>query len=145
MRDWLANGWLTEHKSSKEEISNLLGLVDRDLRTCQVKELDTDWKFAIAYNAALQSATAALAALGYRATREAHHYRVIESLEFTIEADSKIVQKFNAFRKKRNLLSYELGGTISQSEANEMYALAITLRSQVSRWLQQKHPGLIDR
>ncbi len=29
-----------------------------------------DWRFAIAYNAALQAATAALAASGYRASRE---------------------------------------------------------------------------
>lgn len=49
LRDWVQNGWLTEHQSSAKEIRNLLGLADRDLRTCQVKELDTDWRFAIAY------------------------------------------------------------------------------------------------
>ncbi len=42
---------------------------------------------SIAYNAALQTATAALAAAGYRATRDSHHYRVIQSLAFTIGAD----------------------------------------------------------
>lgn len=62
LRDWVQYGWLTEHKSSREEIKNLLGLAHRDLRACQVKGLDADWRFAIAYNAALQAATAALAA-----------------------------------------------------------------------------------
>ncbi|HEV2965183.1 MAG TPA: hypothetical protein VG649_25385 [Candidatus Angelobacter sp.] len=143
LRDWVVNGWLTEHRSSAEEIRNLLNLVDRDLRTSQVKELDTDWKFAIAYNAALQAASAALAASGHRAAREAHHYRVIESLEFTIEADTKIIRKFDAFRKKRNLLSYELGGTISEKEAEEMQALAMTLRFQVDRWIREKYPELV--
>jgi len=37
----------------------------------------------IAYNAALQAAAAALAAAGYRASREQHHYRVIQSLRQT--------------------------------------------------------------
>ena len=29
LRDWVQYGWLTEHKSSREEIENLLGVVDR--------------------------------------------------------------------------------------------------------------------
>lgn len=62
MRDWVQNGWLTEHRSSTEEIRSLLDLADRDLLNCQVKGLDADWRFAIAYNSALQAANAALAA-----------------------------------------------------------------------------------
>jgi len=38
-----------------------------------VAGLDPDWRLNIAYNAALHSATAALAAEGYRATRESYH------------------------------------------------------------------------
>jgi hypothetical protein len=142
LRDWASNGWLTDHQSSAEEIRNLLGLADRDLHTSQIKELDADWRFAIAYNAALQAATAALAAAGYRAAREAHHYRVIESLELTIGAESKLVRKFDAFRKKRNFSSYEASGLISDKEATEMLELAASLRDQVGRWIVEKHPEL---
>jgi len=39
----------------------------------------------------LQAATAALAAAGYRAAREAHHYRVIQSLAHTIQADPGLI------------------------------------------------------
>jgi len=52
-----------------------------------VEGLTADWRLNIAYNAALQAATAALAASGYRAAREAHHLRVMKSLEFTIGLD----------------------------------------------------------
>ncbi len=62
LRDWVQFGWLVEHRSSREEIRNLLALADRDLRNCQAQGLDADWRFAIAYNAALQAASAALAA-----------------------------------------------------------------------------------
>ena len=82
--DWVNNGWLVLHKSSKQEIGNLLGIVARDLKDSQAKDVSDDWRLAIAYNAALQAATAALAAAGYRASRESHHYRVIHSLEFTV-------------------------------------------------------------
>ena len=54
--DWVKNGWLVAHKSSKQEIANLLGIVARDLKDSQAKDVSDDWRFAIAYNAALQVA-----------------------------------------------------------------------------------------
>jgi hypothetical protein len=88
LQSWQKNGWLTAHKTSKREISDLLGVADRDLADCQAKGLSPDWKLTIAYNAALQLATAALAVAGYRAARDSHHYRVIQSLELTIAAEA---------------------------------------------------------
>ena len=143
MKDWVQYGWLSEHQSSRDEINNLLGLVDRDLRECQAKGLGSDWSFAIAYNAALQAATAALAAAGYRASRDSHHYRVFQSLEYTIQADPKLIRSLDAFRKKRNTSSYEMGGTISDKEAEEMANLAKGLRAQVERSIQAEHPELL--
>lgn len=143
LHDWVQRGWLTEHKSSCEEIKNLLGVVDRDLRECQAEGLGADWRFAIAYNAALQAATAALAAAGYRAARESHHYRVFQSLEYTLKADPKLIHRLDAFRKKRNLSSYEMGGTVSDKEAKEMATLAGELRAEVERWIRAEHPELL--
>ena len=50
--DWVKNGWLVAHNSSKQEIANLLGIVARDLKDSQAKDVSDDWRFAIAYNAA---------------------------------------------------------------------------------------------
>lgn len=141
--DWVQFGWLTEHESSREEIASLLRVVDRDLRACRVSELGTDWSFAIAYNAALQAASAALAAAGYRATRDSHHYRVIQALEYTIGADTKLVAELDAFRKKRNIANYEFSGAISEKEASRMKALAANLRGEVERWIRKEHPELM--
>jgi len=143
LRDWVQYGWLTEHQSSREEIKNLLGVVDRDLRECQAKGLGADWRFAIAYNAALQAATAALAAAGYRSTRDSHHYRVFQSLEYTIMAEPKLIYRLDAFRRKRNLSSYEVGGMVSGGEAKEMASEAGELRRLVERWMQAENPELL--
>ena len=88
LKDWLRNGWLVEHQTSPDEIRDLFEVMDRDLTDCQTSDLSTHWRFSIAYNAALQAATAALAASGYRAAREVHHYRVIQSLAYTIKAEA---------------------------------------------------------
>ena len=143
LSDWAKAQWLTELKSSREEIGNLLGVADRDLKDCQIKGLSDDARLAIAYNGALQCATAALRAAGYRLAREAHHYRTIFSLEHTIGADSKLVAKFDAFRKKRNLGDYTLAGSTSKKEADEMVTLAQQLRKEVEDWILKKYPELL--
>ncbi len=143
LEDWLNNGWLIEHKTSPAEIAELLAIADRDLVDCRVQGLSPDWRLNIAYNAALQAATSALAACGYRAAREAHHYRVIRSLALTIRADAGLVRQFDLFRKKRNIGGYHRVGTVSDQEANEMIALAESVRQEVKEWLKTDHPDLL--
>lgn len=143
LRDWVRNRWLTEHESSKEEITGLLGIIERDLGTSQNTSIPTDWRFAIAYNAALQAATAALAASGYRASRESHHYRTIHSLELTMRTDAAGIRSLDAFRKKRNVSNYEMGGAISDREILEMIELALSLRKDLEEWLRVNHPKLL--
>lgn len=143
LRDWAKNGWLTEHKSSPQEIAELLRVADRDLVDCQVSGLSSDWRLSIAYNAALKLGTAALAAEGYRASREAHHYRIIQRLAFTIGAGKELVIQLDQFRKKRNISDYERAGMVSDLEANEMIALAEKLRKHVLNWLHSNQPELL--
>jgi hypothetical protein len=74
-------GWLREHETSSTEISGIMALVERDLSDAAREEISTDWRFNIAYNAALQLATAVLYASGYRAGKgESKHYRTIQTL-----------------------------------------------------------------
>lgn len=145
LQSWSRNGWLVEHKSSLAEIKDLLALVERDLADCRVQDLSADWKLNIAYNAALQAATAALAVCGYRASRESHHYRVIQSLALTIEADETLVRRFDMFRRKRNIGGYERVGTVSDQEADEMIALAEHIKQELINWLRTHHLALLHK
>jgi hypothetical protein len=142
LEDWLARGWLTRHRASREEIRRLLAVADRDLKQTAAEGLDADWRLAIAYNAALQCATAALAAAGHRATREAHHYRVIQSLAFTLGWSQDDVRLLDTFRTKRHTAGYEQAGVVSDQEAQEMQRLAQRLREELDDWLSAHHPEL---
>ena len=145
LRNWLDSGWLMEHKTSPEEIKNLLGVADRDLTDCQSVGLSADWRMNIAYNAALQAATAALAVCGYRASRDSHHYRVIQSLAYTINADKKLITQFDKFRKKRNIGGYEQAGLVSDKEADEMISLGQQLREEVELWIRTNYPEYLSK
>lgn len=144
LQDWLKNGWITEHKTSREEILDLLDVINRDLSNCQIRNLSPDWQMNIAYNAVLQTAVAGLAAAGYRTSREAQHYRTIQSLAFTLHIDSRTIADIDAFRKKRNISEYERAGRISDQEVNEMIALASRLRNDLLLWLKKEHSELLS-
>ena len=143
LKNWLNNGWLKTHTTSSQEISNLIELAERDILESTTSGLSPDWKLTIAYNAALQTATAALAATGYRATRESHHFRIIQSLEYTIGADKELIILFDNFRRKRNISGYDRSGTISMQEANEMKDLAEYLYRITKEWLEKNHSSLL--
>jgi hypothetical protein len=134
---------LIAHRTSAAEVRDLLAVVGRDLADSAAEGLSADWKLNIAYNAALQAATAALAAAGYRASRDQHHYRVIQSLRETIGADVALVNHLDAFRKKRNITGYERVGLVSDADAEAMRKLAIGLRDKVVAWLRKHHPQLV--
>lgn len=145
LKNWRDNGWLKDHKTSPQEIEDLLAVAERDLKDSSAASLSPDWQLAIAYNAALQAATAALYASGFRAAREAHHYRVIQSLAYTIQAKPNLINQLDKFRKKRNIGGYEAAGRVSQQEADEMKRLAKDIYEQIVSWLHQNHASLMAK
>jgi hypothetical protein len=138
LNDWLNSDWLTEHQVSRQEIADLVTVIDRDLKDCHSSGLSPDWQMAIAYNAALQVAIAGLAAEGYRVARESHHFRAIQSLAFTLGCDNTRIAHLEAFRKKRNISDYERAGSVSSHEAQEMIELAHVLRTELIQWLGRR-------
>jgi hypothetical protein len=144
LQTYLSNGWVREHASSCEEIANLLAIADRDIQQSQTPGLGPEWRFDIAYNAALQCATAALAAAGFTAERQNKHMRTIECLAFTIGADTREVHLLDTCRRKRHTAVYERVGAVSDAEADDMIELAKRLRRQVGGWLLAEHPDLLE-
>ena len=145
LQDWLKNQWLTEQRTNAKEIAEYFLAIDRDLQDCNVEGLSEESRITIAYSAALRAANAALAAEGYRASREQHHYRAIQSLTYTIVAEAELIAELDQFRKKRNIISYEGIGTTSMHEANRMIELAENLRERVLAWMKIKHSDLVER
>ena len=145
LADWLANHWIVSHQATLEEITDLFALVDRDLDDAAISRLSPDWRLGISYNAALQLATLALAAEGYRPGRERAHERAILSLRDTAGVAPKTVDLLDAVRRKRNQINYERAGTTSAAEAEEFHQLVTTLRRDVVLWLRKKHRALFPR
>lgn len=53
LKDLLADGRIRSHRTSANEVADLMRVVDRDLADAVVTQLSTDRRFVTAYNAAL--------------------------------------------------------------------------------------------
>ena len=105
LEKWVEYGWLRRDPTSPGEIKDLLGIVERSISDSKVEAVSTDLRFIAAFNAALSVATTALRASGHRTiTQAGHHVKTIESLELTIKASPKVIQRFKTFNNKRNKL-----------------------------------------
>jgi hypothetical protein len=54
-----------------------------------------------------------------------------------------MIDTFDGFRKKRNISSYDLAGSVSDREADEMFSLATNLREDVESWIRTTWPTLL--
>ena len=142
---WKDNGWLRGYKTSAQEITGLLALVERDLADAARREVSTDWRFNIAYNAGLQLATLVLYAAGYRAGRgEGKHYRVIQAIPLVMGERFSIFRDYlDNCRRKRNVSEYDAVGTISEKEADDLIAAVQEFRIEVERWLRRNYRDLL--
>ena len=146
LKQWFENSWLRRHKTKPSEISDLLQIVDRDLEDARERHISNDWRFGIAYNAALKLCTILLYAEGYRSERALQHYRTIQSLPLILGENRKDdAQYLDVCRSKRNIVEYDQIGAVSEQDADELIEFCCELRGDVLNWLRESHPELIKR
>lgn len=144
LQQWADNGWLKKHKTSREEISNLLAIVHRDLADARAGGISEDWKFGIAYNAALKLCSILLYAEGYRPPQNLAHYRTLQALPLILGAERKgDADYLDMCRSKRNTAEYDYVGGITENDAVELIDFAEHLAEDVMNWLRANYPNLI--
>lgn len=129
------------HKTSQQEISGLIKLVERDIKDARIKEVSIDRRFATAYNAALQLATILLLCSGYRTEGKGHHATVFLTMKDILGKEYyALADYFDSCRAKRNITDYEQAGQISLAEAEELAHEAEKFLHIAISWLRKNHP-----
>lgn len=144
LKNWVDNGWLHSHKSSRQEIQNLLEIVDRDIKDSRQKGLSADQRFGIAYNAALKLCTILVYAEGYKPEKSLAHYRTLQALPLVLGPEKEDDADYLDFcRSKRNTVEYDCVGVATNSEANELIGYVKELKEEVIKWIKVNHPELV--
>jgi len=143
--DWANSGWLRSHKTSKQEVQQLMAIVDRDLKDARQIGLSADWRFGIAYNAALKLCTILLYVEGFRPEKTLAHYRTLQALPLILGPEKEDDADYlDTCRTKRNTVEYDYVGGATNSDANELIAYVMKLKIEVLCWLKQNHPDLSE-
>src|SRR5271157_2443431 len=128
LQKWLEYGWLRPHQSSRKEIAGLLRIIDRDLQDA-IGDISADWRFGIAYNAALKLCTVLLHASGYRPEKALQHYRTLQALPIILGPERKADAEYlDACRIKRNTVEYDYAGGATKKDAEELIEFSRELR-----------------
>ncbi len=140
LQKWLEYGWLRSHKSSQKGIPDLFQIIDRDLRDAS-GNISADWRFGIAYNAALKLCTILLYAEGFRPEKTLQHYRTIQALPLILGSHRETDAKYlDTCRNKRNITEYDYVGAVTEEDVEELITFVNELREEVITWLKKKHP-----
>jgi uncharacterized protein (UPF0332 family) len=131
------------HRTNRQEVAGLFQVVERDLADAAITALSADRRFATAYNAALQAATAVMYSEGYRAHSAGHHAIVFEFLDEAMgSAAVHLAGYFDDCRRKRNRADYVGVGSISVTEAEDLLKEARAFAELARQWIHAHHPEL---
>ncbi len=87
------------------------------------------------------SARWVVAAAGYRAKGLGAHQTTFVALKLAMGPDvAKLVNYFDRCRRKRNDLSYDMAGVVTDTEAARLLAEVDEFRKTVEDWIAQNHP-----
>jgi hypothetical protein len=115
----LREGRIRSHRANPAEIAGLFAVVERDLTDAAIEALSADRRFATAYHAALQAATAMMYAEGYRTSGVGHHRTTLEFLKaISVEQFGDLADYFDDCRRRQNRADYVGVGYVFDTEAD---------------------------
>lgn len=139
----LAENRVEAHKTSKQELDGLRSAVDRNLRDAALPGLSADNSFGMAYEAGLLLAKMALACAGYRVRGLGAHQTAFAGLKLAVGRSMATTASYlERCRRKRNELSYDSAGVVTDTEAAEIQAEVRSMQKSVEEWIAKNHATL---
>lgn len=128
----IKRGILVAQASTKDEIDDLLKIVDRDLQDSKASEVSYDWQFGIAYNAALKLATILVRFNGYRVKGQGHHMNTIALIPDFLGKERRDYSDYlDLCRRKRNTVEYDCVGGATKDDVIELQEFVVEFRTKV--------------
>src|SRR3990170_5166639 len=99
----------------RADVERLLEKMEHDLATAEdIRERAPDWALKIAYQAVLDACTALMAAHGYRARVNGHHYMTIRFAQLALPEHTALLDRAELLRRRRHEVTYGSGYIVSE-------------------------------
>lgn len=122
LKPWLNNGDIQKVVVTEKSLKDLLALINRDLKDCQIESLSEDRRFATAYGAALNLANYVIRIQGYRVSGKIGHHKITFDIASEVlgKKSLEFIDFFDLCRRKRNKVDYDFANVVSETEVKEL-------------------------
>jgi cobalamin-dependent methionine synthase I len=130
------------HRTGPQEIFDLRGVVERDLKDAKLDALSDDRRFATAYNAVLQLTKIVIACEGYRVVGLGHHQTTFQALEIAMgRSVVPLSSYFELCRRQRNQVDYDMANVATEAETRLLVQKAEEFQRLVEDWIRKHYPA----
>jgi len=143
-RELIAKGLLEKRAPDPQQVRQLQVRAQKDLRTAQrVFRIDTDWAYAIAYQAMLRAARGLLMARGYRPRGRDPQKTVILAAGIALgEPYQDLLNRLDVMRRKYQRVAEESVYPVPRLEAEMALKDAERFLARVMALIRRWHPEL---
>ncbi len=142
LEQWVRNNLddLKAEKPQSAAITELIAVAAREIDDAN-SVISSEGKLTHAYVACLSIARAALAVCGYRIRggAKSHHFKGVESLQFTIGLSSEEVHEIQNYRQQRHQSMYDFASVVSVSKADCALSTAESLLLKYQEWIKENY------
>jgi hypothetical protein len=133
LKRWSDSGAIQQVAVSEKSLGDLIKLIERDLKDCQIDALSADRRFATAYGAALNIANYVIRGKGYRVSGKVGHHKITFEVAGEILGGNaaQFVDFFDLCRRKRNKVDYDFANVVSETEVRELIEMVKRFRDVV--------------
>jgi len=140
--NYSGQGLIKQQKINFTAIENLISRSYKEIKVAQANiTIDEGVAFTIAYTAMLHAGRALMLFKGYRPHDGYQHKTVVDFASIVLgEKYKTLVQHFDKIRKKRNIFTYEVSISISETEAKNALKSAADFIKAVRDIIEKENP-----
>jgi len=126
--DYQEKGLIKKQRPDLKAVEKTVMRANKDLKTAKANlNIDEGIAYTVAYLAMLRAARAFMLLRGFRPADGYQHKTTVDFIAHVLGQEYRdIIGRFDHMRRKRNIFTYEIDVTISQTEANKAFDTAAT-------------------
>ncbi len=140
IEDYTKRGLIKEQKRNLGAIEKIISRSHKEIKAAEANmKIDEGIAFTIAYTAMLHAGRALMLCKGYRPANGYQHKTVVDFASVVLGDKYKtLVQHFDKMRRKRNIFTYEVSISISETEAKNALTYAINFVKTIRNIIEKE-------
>lgn len=142
IKDYTRRGLIKKQEKNLKAVENLISRSYKEIKIAEANiKIDEGTAFTVAYTAMLHAGRALMLFKGYRPDDGYQHKTVVDFASITLgENYKKLLQHFDKMRRKRNIFTYEVSISISETEVTNALKSAADFIKAVCTIIETEDP-----